>query len=60
MDIETLIQTLFRVEKGVTRGLWSDIFPFDPKEDISVGEQTYDDVEATHAWSFRQRSSGYH
>lgn len=36
----TDIDTLFRVEEDITRGLWSDIFTFDPKEDILVREQS--------------------
>lgn len=45
----TFIQTLFRVEEGINRGLCSDKFAFDPNEDTSVGELRCDNVGVIHA-----------
>ncbi|RVW98869.1 hypothetical protein CK203_033828 [Vitis vinifera] len=58
-DFRSLVQALFDVDDGISRGLWSDIIPSPDTEGKKVGgsSEDYGDICST---DFQHRRPGYH
>ena len=58
-DFRLLVQALFDVDDGISRGLWSDIIPSSDTEMKGVGgsSESYGDVCSA---DFQHRQPGYH
>ena len=53
MDFGSLVQALYGIDEGITRGLWSEYSPFDLKGKKPLGRQRPRDVGAISLASLR-------